>query len=185
MSGGRPICGSLFQEWETSLARSAVSRFQARYPWLKIPDGDDLLQECLIQWYLTRDRFDGEQGASLSTYMSRVVDKRLQTILREQFYSNRRINQFAGSLERQLKESGDTLVSLVPSRETEVDIALALDVRSALNELTSSQRDICALLSQGYPVLTIAVALGRPRTTVRRQIKKIREVFLRRGLDNY
>lgn len=185
MSGGRSLYGDLFQEWEVAIARKCVVQFKARYPWLRFPDPDDLLQECLAHWYFTRNRFQPGRGASIRTYMGKIINVRLQSILREQLCHKRRLNHHARSLDEPFGESGETLADVVIADQTLADIALSIDVQSALSVLTPLQQSICHLLSQGYPVKRIAGILGKPRTTVRDHIKRIREMFLRRGLRDY
>lgn len=185
VSGGRSLYGDLFEEWEVAVARNSIARFKAKYPWLRSPDLDDLLQECLTHWYYARGRFQQGKGASIKTYMSKVVSTRLKAILREQLSHKRRLNHLACSLDETLNEGRSTLADLIPDDRDSVDVALQADVRSALRELTPLQQGICRLLSQGYPVKRLAETLGRPRTTVRDQIKSIKKVFFRRGLDDY
>ena len=94
-----PDYGDLFEEWETVLAKKVVSQFQARYPWLRYPERDDLLQECLIHWCLVRDTFKSSKEAPISTYMRIVIRRRLDNILEEQLADKRKLGHFAISLE--------------------------------------------------------------------------------------
>ena len=185
VSRGGSQYGDLFEEWELAVARNSVAHFKAKYPWLCFPDFDDLLQECLTHWYFTRGSFQQGKGASIKTYMSKVVKIRLQAILREQISYKRRFNHLARSLDEPLSESVETLADLVPDDRESANVALQIDVQSALQELTPLQQSICRLLSEGYPVKRIAEIIGRPRTTVRDHIKRIKEVFIKRGLKNY
>lgn len=185
VSGGRFLYSELFEEWEVAVARNAISRFKAKYPWLRSPDLDDLLQECLTHWYFARGRFQQGRGASVKTYMSKVVSTRLKAILREQLSHKRRLNHLTCSLDEMLSGGKATLADMIPDNRSSADVALRADVQSALRELTPLQQSICRLLSQGYPVKRLAETLGKPRTTVRDQIKRIKEVFFRRGLSDY
>jgi len=117
--------------------------------------------------------------------MSKVVKIRLQAILREQISYKRRFNHLARSLDEPLSESIETLADLVPDDRESADVALHVDVQSALQELTPLQQSICRLLGEGHPVKRIAEIIGRPRTTVRDHIKRLKEVFIKRGLKNY
>ena len=65
------------------------------------------------------------------------------------------------------------------------DLGLRLDMEFVLKTLTPRQREICILLGQDYPVKMIAEMLGRPRSTVRDEIKRIREVFSRKDFESY
>ena len=177
--------GDLFDDWEIALAKKLISEFQAKYPWLKIPDFDDLLQECLIHWYLNRSRFKEGRGASKRTYMAKVVSVQLQLILRRQLSDKRKIGHLAESLERPLGEGEETLGDTIPAADRPDEISLRIDVESVLETLTPSQRNICQLLAEGYPVTAVAEVLGKPRSTVRDDIERIKQEFLRKGLEDY
>jgi DNA-directed RNA polymerase specialized sigma24 family protein len=74
----------LFAAWGIAVAKRAITNFQKNYPWLKAFEFEDLLQECLIHWYLSRTSYKEDRGASIRTYMAKVVKNRLQVMLREQ-----------------------------------------------------------------------------------------------------
>jgi RNA polymerase sigma-70 factor (ECF subfamily) len=93
--------GDLFADWEMAVAKQAISRFQARIPRFKGMYFDDLLQECLIHWLLQRSRFQPSRGASVRTYMAKVLLNRLQEILREQLTDRRKVFHLAESLDQQ------------------------------------------------------------------------------------
>lgn len=182
VSGGRSPYGGLFDEWEVDVARTAVARFRAKYPWLHFPEAEDLLQECLTQWYFARGKFRQGRGASIRTYMSRVVSLRLQAIFREELTYKRRLNHMACSLDEPLYVSGETLVDTVADEKALSDPETLTDVQTAVRELTLLQQCICRLLGQDYTIKGVAETLDIPRTTVRDQIKRIREAFIKRGL---
>lgn len=177
--------GDLFEDWETAMARRAVARFRAAHPWLTGLDFDDLLQECLSHWYFNRGRFRPDAGASRATFMSTVLANHLKFILRTQLADKRKAGHLSLSLDDPADDDGVTLADMIPTEETESDSALNIDVRSALAGLTPLEKSICYLISQGYPVAQIAEALGKPRSTVRDRIRRIREAFSRKGLDKY
>jgi DNA-directed RNA polymerase specialized sigma24 family protein len=72
------VYGDLFAAWEIAVAKSLIIKFQKNYPWLKGFEFEDLLQECLIHWYLNRASYKEERGASIRTYMAKVGKNRLQ-----------------------------------------------------------------------------------------------------------
>jgi len=177
--------GDLFADWEIAIAKRVVSHFQANYPWLKGLDFDDLLQECLIHWYLSRARFQKSRGASIKTYMAKVLSTQLQLILRQQLTDKRKTTHFAESLEKPLGEDEATLADLIPADDYMTDMSMHIDIESALEALTPLQREICNLLREDYPVKRIAEMIGKPRSTIRDEIKRIREVFSQKGLKDY
>jgi RNA polymerase sigma factor (sigma-70 family) len=176
--------GDLFENWEIELAKSLVRQFRAKYPWLRIPDFDDLLQECLIQWYLKRDRFDASRGASVKTFMATVLNTHLQYVLRSQLADRRKTSHLAQSLETPIGDTDLTLADVIADKSG-YSVDLDADIRLALDRLSPFQKKICQLLGEGHPVAKIAKLLGRPRTTVRDEITRIKTVFRQQGFDEY
>ncbi len=177
--------GDLFADWEIAVAKNLVSNFQKSCPWLKGFDFEDLLQECLVHWYLKRDRYMQERGASVRTFMAKVVKTRLQMILREQQADKRKAMYEATSLDESVGEDEIPLGEMLVNPESSTDYAVRLDIEAVLELLTPLQKDICRLLAQEYPVKQVAERLGKPRTTVRDEIKRIRQVFLQKGLKEH
>jgi RNA polymerase sigma factor (sigma-70 family) len=185
VSEWRPSYGDLFEEWEIAVARREVAQFQAKYPWLRGLDFSDLLQECLIHWYFNRSRFQEGKGASIKTYMAKVVRRRLQLVLREQLTDKRKAGHLAESLDKPVGEGEAALGDVIPAEEIPPQIFIRIDIESALEELTPLQRRICSLLSRDYSVKRVAEMLGKPRSTVRQEIKRITIIFSRKGLRDY
>jgi RNA polymerase sigma factor (sigma-70 family) len=177
--------GDLFEEWETTIARRTVAQFQVNYPWLRDLGFNDLLQECLTHLYFNRGSFQEGKGASVKTYMARVLNHKLHSILRQQLSDKRKIDHMAERLEKPLGESERTLSDVIPSDDIHLDIPLRLDIESALGELTPLQKEICVLLSQDYSVMKIAEIVGKPRSTVRDEIKRVRKTFREKGMEDY
>ncbi len=177
--------GDLFADWEIAIAKSLIREFRERYPWLKSLDFDDLLQECLIHWYLNQASYKEDRGASVRTYMSKVLKNQLQLILREQQTDKRKAIHLAESLDEPFKEAETTLADFIADSESLADYAIHLDVEAAVEILTPLQKAICQLLAQEYPVKRVAEMLCKPRSTVRDEIKRIRNIFSQKGLKDY
>ena len=177
--------GDLFADWEITIAKSLVRKFQESYPWIKGLDFDDLLQECLFHWYLHRGSYQEGKGASIKTYMAKVLKNQLQLILREQQADKRKTIHEAISLDEPVGESEAPLVDLIADNQPPVDDAIRLDVEATVRILTPLQREVCQLLAQEYSVKKVAELLGKPRTTIRDEIKRIREIFSQKGLKDY
>jgi RNA polymerase sigma factor (sigma-70 family) len=175
----------LFADWEIATAKKMISHFQTSYPWLKGLDFEDLLQECLIHWYLNRAKFQKERGASERTFMAKVLSTRLQMILREQLTDRRKAFHLAESLEKPRNEDETSELVFIPASVDFFDPSLRLDIESVRMTLTLRQREICDLLGQDYAVQKIAEMLGKPRRTIRDEIKRIGEIFSRKGLKDY
>jgi len=176
--------GDLFADWEIAIAKSLVRKFQENYPWIKGLDFDDLLQECLFHWYLHRASYQEGKGASIKTYMAKVLKNKLQLILREQQTDKRKAIHEAMSLDEPAGEGETTLADLIADNQSPDD-AIRLDIEAIVRTLTPLQREVCQLLTQEYSVKRVAELLGKPRTTIRDEIKRIREIFSQKGLKDY
>ena len=180
------VYGDLFAAWEIAVAKSLIIKFQKNYPWLKGFVFEDLLQECLIHWYLSRASYKEGRGASIRTFMFKVVKNRLQMIIREQQSDKRKTIHVAGSLDEVSGEDETLHGEVLVDAESLTDHHLIhLDVEAVIECLTPLQRDICQLLEQEYPVMRVAEILRKPRTKVRDEIKRIQEIFSQKGLKNY
>jgi len=177
--------GDLFADWEIAIAKSLVSKFQEDYTWLKGLEFDDLLQECLFHWYLNRGSYREEKGASIKTYMAKVLKNQLHIILREQQADKRKAIHEAISLDEPLGEDGTTLADLIADEKLLTSDAIRLDVEAVLLTMTPLQQEVCRLLAQEYPVKRVAELLGKPRSTIRDEIKRIWDIFSLKGLKDY
>jgi RNA polymerase sigma factor (sigma-70 family) len=179
------IYGGLFADWEIAVAKQVISHFQTSYPWLKGLDFEDLLQECLIHWYLNRAKFQKERGASIKTFMARILTTQLQLILREQMTDKRKTFHMTESLEKPLGEDETPVLDIIPDAVDGLDLSLRLDIESVRMTLTPRQQEICDLLGQDFAVKKIAEMLGKSRRTIRDEIQRIGEIFSRKGLKDY
>jgi len=177
--------GDLFADWEIAIAKSLVRKFQESYTWLKGFDFEDLLQECLFHWYLHRSRYQEGKGASIKTYMAKVLKNQLQLILREQQADKRKTIHEAISLDEPVGEGKTPLADLIADNQSLTDDSIRLDVEAIVRTLTPLQREVCQLLAQEYSVKRVAELLGKPRSTIRDEIKRIREIFSQKGLKDY
>jgi RNA polymerase sigma factor (sigma-70 family) len=177
--------GDLFADWEIAIAKSLVRKFQEDYPWIKGLDFNDLLQECLFHWYLHRGSYQEGKGASVKTYMAKVLKNQLQLILRKQQADKRKTIHEAMSLDEPVGEGEATLADLIADNQSPADDSLRLDVEAIVRTLTPLQREVCQLLAQEYSVKRLAELLGKPRSTIRDEIKRIRDIFSQNGLKDY
>jgi len=173
--------GDLFASWEISVCKSLISEFKRKYPWLKL-EAEDLLQECLSHWYLKRQAYDQARG-SAKAYLRQVVKHKLLSILRHELAARRGSGKVLLSLDEPLGETEIPLADTIPAGEVPIDIRV--DVRLAMEHLTPFQKELCRLLSQGYPVAEAARVLGKSRRAVRDEIGKVRRIFSQKRLDDY
>jgi DNA-directed RNA polymerase specialized sigma24 family protein len=117
--------GDLFADWEMAVAKQAISGFQARNPRFKGLHFEDLLQECLIHWLLQRSKFQPSRGASVRTYMVKVLYNRLQEILRGQLTDRRKVFHLAESLDQPRDVEGNSPWETNADSENSLDIVCA------------------------------------------------------------
>ena len=170
-----------FEDWEVAMIRNLSSEFVAKYSWLKGLEVDDLMQECLLHWYLVRDNYNAGRGVSVRTYMRQVLRHFLQDILEQQMTDRRRLQHLSTSLEQGMEEGTVSEGAI----RTEPESFLRMDLERATQKLSPTQQQICQLLTEGYPITYISRALGRPRSDIYKELKKIREIFSHEGLGEY
>jgi RNA polymerase sigma factor (sigma-70 family) len=174
----------VFEEWEIAIARRVSGEFLAKHCWIKGYDFEDLVQECLIQWYLARHTFEESQGSSRQTYMANVARNRLQNILEEQLAAKRGADRNALSLDQPLSDEQRTLADFIPDPENH-DFSLKLDLESTIAKLSAQQQKVCWFLWQGYTVTEISRELGKGRATIYDEIRRLKKIFSDKGLDEY
>lgn len=175
--------GDLFQGWELTVARSAAHSFwRANAGLQEAFDREDLVQECLIKWFATRDSYAEERGASPKTFMNIVVRNHLQGLARKADTDRRRINAEAVLFSHPIDDDR-TVGDEVASQGDEPGLSRTL--AEAIEDLSPRERQIIALLGAGHPKTAIATALKVHRSTVVEDLKRIRKAFEHKGLKEY
>lgn len=177
--------GDLFEDWEVTIVRGMVAEFEENNPWLRYPEHEDLLQECFSHWYFMRSQFNPEKGASIKTYMRRVVSRRLNDIRKIQWAKKRRGDNFTVSLDMPISDSGASLRDVIPDDKTPEDDDLRRDVERVVSKLSPFQQQICRLLRHGYSVREAGRKLGKSKSIIHEEKIKLRQVFTNEGLDDY
>lgn len=171
--------------------RCLVREAQREFFCLKYEDFEDLLQECLIHWFFIKDKYRADAGASERTFLNRVTRHRLVDISRVKGAYKRKSNYMSESLDGMNEEKGTNAKKekalMVEQRVIEeinsADLPDAL--ASAMAGLTFRQKQICRWLSEGMSLVKAGEKMGIPRTTLQEEVKRIREVFRKEGLDEY
>ena len=153
------------EDWKVELVRARI-----RASGFFEDEAQDLEQELVLK---VRDfRFDTAKsnGAAESTVLRIVIDRHLATRLRSSRRRKRHIRKY------QRMRAADVAEDAAPLR---------LDVRLALERLSSEERAICDALGRGESFCQIARALGCSDTKVRRIVKRIGFRFHAMGLDGW
>ena len=185
----------LFQAWELAIATKLVREFRATSQALQREEIDDLLQEVLLRWYYARGSHDPQGKASIRTYMNRVVRNKLIDLLRERESDKQIVNiltlpsdiAHGDESGRDTSEAEPDLPEQDETREhRDAEQSLHLDLARALAHLTPRQRELCRLLlEQDLTMVEVSQRLGVPRGTLYEELKHIRAVFAKLGLEDY
>ena len=177
-----------FNPREIGVAHNVVSGFLKLHPTFRGYDFKDLLQECLLHWLARRHLYRPGLGASPSTFMGKILRRKLLDILDEEMTHKRRLNQIAEPLEPPPDDDPEDGSPAPPSPAVPSEIPhlhLRLAVESVLAALHPNQVKLCELLKEGMNVSEISRALGKPRPTIYDELKRIREIFHREGLHDF
>lgn len=182
----------LFEDWEVGVAKKVIEMFRNDWKCLALQDFDDLLQECLIHWYFAKNKYDSSLKASKKTFMARIVRNKLRDLVRVLNRQKRKVAQESISLNESISDEEDAptfLDALLEKKDTEgicLRGELKIIISKVSESLTLQQRKICELISENDPNITsIAHVLNIDRTTVYREIKRIRSMFEKEGLKDY
>lgn len=185
----------LFQDWEIAVAKKLINEFQERWSCLEREDFDDLLQECLTHWYFAKDDYDPGRVASQKTFMGRIIRNKLTDLVREREADKRKIAHLSISLDEPLGDDEDSpaLIDKIDdgsindaSHNHFLEIQLKIDLSKAVQKLTPQQKSLCRLLGEkGLTVKEASEYLKTPRSTIYDELKRIRTIFMKEGLEDY
>ncbi len=170
-----------FEPNEIELARAIVAGFVSARPWLR-EERDDLTQECLEHWLRQRHRYDAARGASAATFMRRVLNRRLRDIEEKRTAEKRGGGAAPESLDRE--DRGAVLHdSLSAAEDTEAGALLKVALDRARCRLTPDQSALTGALLEGHSMIEIVRATARARSSLYRDLERIRAIFKDEGLD--
>lgn len=182
LGGGLP-------EREVDIINHVVRDFLAtreRQPDLEL---EDLVQESLLHWWTQRPKYNPQRGASIETFLRRVVKAKLTDIERVVRAQKRGGGRPAASLDQPISDDqaeSDTLGNvLAGSADTAREATSRLSIHQALSRLTPRQRELISGLNAGLPMSQVSQALNVPRPTLYDELKRIRQVFRDEGLSPF
>ena len=150
---------------------------------------EDLLQECLFHWWSQRPRYTQSRGASIETFLRRVVKAKLIDLERRVLAQKRGQGRSPASLDQSLAEDepeGDTLGDTIADpANTEWEALHQVSLEAARSRLSPRQQEIIAGLTEEHTVSQISKRLGVPRGTLYDELKRIQGIFRDEGLIPY
>ena len=159
-------------------------------------DRPDLEQELMIDLLRRMEHFDPHKSHK-HTFMTRIVERRVATLLAARYARCRDWRQCTTSLNAPIPDSADEVTELVEQLGSEgqwVDhehVAQAqreqdmrLDMARTIAALPEPLRQLCIQL-QSHNMAEIARHMGVPRSTLYRQLTQLREALRAAGLEEY
>ncbi len=170
--------------------RCLVRDGQRDYLCLKSEGFEDLLQECLIHWFFMKDKYRPEAGAIERTFLNRVIRHKLSDIARLKHTNKRKAYFMSESLDVDIGEENDeTKEALLMVDEQVAETITAADlpavIAKAIANLSFRQKQLCRCLMEGMSIAKAGEKMSIPRTTLNEEVKRIRDVFLKEGLEEY
>lgn len=192
MSNRREFGYEAFAKWELELAKGKAKGLMGRYG-ITAEDVIDIEQELLLHIHVKRTAISHweQRNASDRTIMSRVLDNKIRDLIESAGRQKRKVRLVMESLDQPVSVAGADeplpLVSQLADKSSEEDISegFSLALSLACNHLTEIQRQVLALLSAGHNVSETAKALGMKRTTLNREIDRMRRTLYEKGLRDY
>jgi len=164
---------------------------QHNYVSLRIEGTDDLLQECLIHWFFAKDQHRPESGASERTFLNRIMKNKIADLIRRREANMRKVSYVSESLDAmgEDEESISAKEKILMVEEQTISKITAADLPDAMGRATANltfrQKQLCRFLMEGTSIAKAGEKMGIPRTTLNEEVKRIREVFRKEGLEEY
>ena len=160
-------------------------------------DREDIEQELILDLLRRLPKYNPKR-AQLNTFIARVVEHRLASLIEAQKAGIRDYRRCRCSLNERFEDADGRSVERVDtfdqedyllrtgaqSRPSEELNRLAIDVATVLETLPPELRELCRRL-KAETVTEISRDTGVPRGTIYESIKKLREIFKDVGLRNY
>jgi len=193
------VCGwKEFSDWEVNLVKGKAKSLSAK-PGFSQEDIPDIEQELLLTVHRKRHASDSwaEIKASKRTILSRILDNRIRDLIDSANTDKRRVHTLTDSLNEvvSLPEKGQPKIledylgddHIIAMRRQPIATPQDLEIELSLRrrELSTLQRRMSELLKQGFSVTETAKVMGLPRTTLYREIDRLREIFQEEGLQVY
>jgi RNA polymerase sigma-70 factor, ECF subfamily len=160
-------------------------------------DIEDLEQEMMLEVFFRLPKYDSKK-AKLSTFISRILEHRISTIIEERNALKRDLRLCKLSLndEVRLKEGGTVkridgydIEEYIKrtgrlSRSLEEKLDISIDLKSLIASLPQDLRTLCERLKTKN-VTEISRDTGIPRSTLYERINKLRKLLEDSGLRDY
>jgi RNA polymerase sigma-70 factor (ECF subfamily) len=145
-------------------------------------DREDLEQELLLRLLQSLHLFDPAQ-AHRNVFVTTVIERAVAMILRERL-AKKRNGATVQSLDQATDNAGDSAEPVDPHRSQEQQVDPATDLAEVLARLPDDLRALAERL-KSQSLSQAARDLGVPRSTLQRQVQRLRQCFEDAGLRIY
>jgi len=156
-------------------------------------DRQDIEQELALHVW-RRLPMEDPSRASRHTFVARVIENYAKNLIASRKAASRDYRSNAFSLDEEVEQENGTRVPrgdlvdqedyIVKTGRAHRDPDLAVDLQEVLDRLPAEHRDICLKLAAAT-VAEVAAAMGKPRTSLYEDIKKLRTLLEASGLREY
>ena len=173
------------------LIRIKARQLVGRYGFTK-SDREGIEQELMRDLYQHLPRFNPKR-AKRKTFINRIVDHAVVTLVRRQQAAMRDHRRNGGSLNEDLKAPDGRVTKRADTLNAEINRAgrsdmdgrlLVLDVRVAVAVLPQDLRDLAVRL-QTQSMAQAAREMGKARSVIYERVAELRRIFERAGLRGY
>ncbi len=175
---GTEINPAVLTDYARKLIRTKARQL-VRQAGFSASDRADVEQELILRLLERSHRYDASR-ASVNTFVARVVNSCVVTILRERGRQKRAAGYFAQSLDAPAGDGGTLHDLLAGAADHDLADALA----EAIAALPADLRALCAELPD-RKLVDVARDLGVSRQHLYRSIARIRAHFQEHGLDEF
>lgn len=138
-----------------------------------------------------KDQYRQESGASERTFLNRITRNKIADLIRRREANRRKVLYVSDSLDEMddNEQSINLKERLLMVEEQIVAKISAANLPEAMAKATARlsfrQKQICRHLSEGMSQVKVGKMMKIPRATLQDEIKRIREVFRKVGLEEY
>jgi RNA polymerase sigma-70 factor (ECF subfamily) len=171
----------VFDRFAQGIIRRKVRQLVGRAGFTK-QDREDLYQELVLRLLQSLELFDPDQSHP-NVFITTVIERAVAMILRER-RAKKRDGGVMSSLHHGQTKEGNAAEPIDPRPSAQDGFDLASDLAEVLARLPDDLRALAERL-KSQSVSQAARDLGMPRTTLQRQVQRLRQCFEDAGLRIY
>ena len=180
--------GNLFEDWEIAITKGLILEYCEKWKLLNGEGFDDLLQECLTHYYISKTKYVPRDDATLKSFARRVIKNKLNDIVKRVYRHKRKASYETIPLDEAIKTDEDKPPFIIQDHPTKTitEADLKSHIQKVFKKLTPKQQDLCRLLyEEGLSINEASKRFKFSRAAIYREVLRIREIFEKEGLKDY